>query len=245
MPLILPHLPSAGGIRLISQEHAGQQEIRPLRIQVADPGTDGELLASWLALLSNTPLQIEIILGASAVAGNAIDGILAWDAALPPLPAGVPALLIGEAARAWLTEVHRIPVEHLTHPLAEVLPQRLVGDHHPLITAQEPVVDVPIARTWRFGIEAISRVAGLDVLGHSPRSGVHLVHEVETGRLAVLTQLAWSPLGFARESRRLVAIDDLAQDTLPEWTWRSHVHLLVASWLDLAVYQPASFLEKP
>ena len=43
----------------------------------------------------------------------------------------------------------------------------------------------------------------------------------------------------------LVAMHAQSDDALPAWTWRSHVHLLVAAWLDLAVYQPASFSENP
>ena len=216
-----------------------------MRIQIADQGADGELLASWLAVLSNTPLQLEIILGSAAGTLPPIDALIAWGETLPNLPAGIPALLAGEAARIWLAQVHGIAVEHLTQPLAEVLPQRLVGDHEPLLAAQEPVVDAPVARSWRFGIDAVSRHPGLEVLGHSPRSGVYLVYEEATRRLAVLTQIGWSPLAFARQARRLVAIDAQSDDALPAWTWRSHVHLLVAAWLDLAVYQPASFSENP
>ena len=245
MPLVLKRLPATGSSRLLDHERAAQQEIRPLRIQIADQEADGELLASWLAILSNTPLQLEIFLGVTAGSAAPIDAVIAWNETLPVLSGGVPALLAGEAARSWLADTHGIAAEHLTQPVAEVLPQRLVGDHEALLVAQEPVVDVPVARSWRFGIDAVSRHPGLVVLGFSPRSGVYLVYEAATRRLAVLSQIGWSPLAFARQARRLTAIDAQADEALPAWTWRSHVHLLVAAWLDLAVYQPASFSGKP
>lgn len=239
MPLVLDNPPAAGGASVLAAADALRQEIRPLRILVSDGDDDGELLAAWLALLSNTPLQIEILIGS---AGTALDGIVAWGSRVPELPAGVPALLVGEVARSVLERDHRLPVEQLTHPIIEIVQHRVVGEGGGLVAAHDPLVDLPVARDWRIGIDAVSRHPGLEVLSHAPRSGVHLVHEPAARRIHLLTQIGWSPLGFARHARRLAVGDLRDDDSLPPWTWRSHAHLITAAWLNLLVYQPASFL---
>ncbi len=238
MPLVLSAPPAGSGPRFISPEFAARQEIRPLRVLVLDGERDGELLASWLALLSNTPLQIEILLDPTR---GPFDGVVAWGTPAA-LPHGIPALLVGETARHALAADHGLIAEPLTRPLAEILPHRIIGHGHPLVAGHEPVSDLPIARDWRIGADAVTRVAGaaLVPLASSPRAGVHLIHEPATARLYVLTQIGWSPLAYARHLRRVQAADPLSADDLPPWTWRAHAHLVVGAWLDLLVYLPAS-----
>ncbi len=247
MPLVLAHPPRASGVSFLTPEQAARQEIRPLRIRVLDGTGDGELLAAWLALLSNTPLQIEILLGLRNDPAGTVppdDALVSWAEVAPAQEATTPALLIGPTARHALERDYGLPVEHLTQSLADLVQHRVVASDHPLTAAQEPVVEVPLARTWRFGIDAVSRVPGLEVLAHSPKGGVHLIADASRHRLFVLTQLGWSPIAFARQVRRQQP-GQQHDDDLPAWTWRAHAQLLVAAWLNHWVYQIASLPSKP
>lgn len=249
MPLIIPDdlstrwILEADGVFLIDRAGAVRQDCRPLRVLVVDlDAGNSDAVDGLLGLLSLSPLQIEILIGSS---GIALDGIVAWGSRIPDLPTGVPALLIGEVARTVLERDHRLPVEQLTHPIVEIVQHRVVGEGGGLVAAHDPLVDLPVARDWRIGIDALSRNPGLEVLSHAPRSGVHLVHEPAARRVHLLTQVGWSPLGFARHARHLAVGDLRDDDSLPPWTWRSHAHLVAASWLNLLVYQPASFPHAP
>jgi homoserine trans-succinylase len=237
MPLILPSAATARGVRALTIAAAQAQAMRPLRLRICSGSEDGELTTSWLALLSNTALQLDLRHDA-AQRGLADDAVVAWGGEPGPLEPGQPALLCGEPARAYLERAHGVIAEELTQPIAAVVPQRLAGYDEPLLTFQEPTVSVPIARAWRIAAESIAQRPALQALAYSPRSGAHLVYEPAERRLCVLTQLAWSPLAFARQARRLVT--PVAREALPAWTWRTHAQLLIAAWIDLDVYQPSS-----
>lgn len=252
MPLVIDDITAhdfrTTGISVLSRISAAQQEILPVRLLLLDlDGAGGEVLSALLALLSNTPLQVD--LSFTPRAGAEYDGLVAWSEQpdlRDDLPASPASLLIGEAARSALRQRHGIVADQLTRPLAESLPHQIAGDGSPLVAGQEPVVTVPVARTWRIGFEAVSAVPGLEILAHSPKAGVHLIHEPAIRRLYVLNQLALTPLGYARRLRRLSVAGDPAShppDHLvsgPGQAWRSHAHLLVSAWLNSDVYQPAS-----
>jgi homoserine trans-succinylase len=238
MPLVLAQPSPIPGLSQLTAEAARRQEIRPLRIRLIDAdGSGGELLAAFLAQLSDTPLQVEAILRAD---DRPLDGVIAWGEypGGPELPAGIPALLLGECARQTLVERHGAVVEDLTRPLIEIAPHRLVP--HPLLTGQEPVVTIPVARSWRISLESLANRPGLEILAYAPRLGVHLAWEAASRRLFVLNQIGWSPLGYTRSRRRLAGGEAAHHATLPAHAWRAHGHLLLRAWLNLAVYQPLS-----
>lgn len=247
MPLILAPAPEhdalRGSVSILDPHTAARQEIRPVRLLLIDGDrTGGEALNGLLALLSDSPLQVEVGWESD---GGPWDGLVAWSASasLPELPevADVPAqLFIGGSAREALQRHHRVVAEHLTRPLAGVIPHHVHATGSPLIASQEDSVEIPVARDWRISAPSIAAVSGLEILVADARAGVHLVHEPAARRLYVVNQLAITPLGLARRIRRLLPADDPQQDQVPALTWRTHAHLLVAAWLNAEVYQPAS-----
>jgi len=264
MPLVIDHPLHhdfrTTGISVLPSAIAQRQEIAPVRLLLLDfdsAGSDREAsggtsqsLTGLLALLSNTPLQVELAVDLPADGDATFDGVIAAgsDAAhlTTTFPNSSASLFIGEVARRDLQARHGITAEQLTRPLTEIVQHRITGDGSPLTAGQEPVVDVPVARDWRIGMNAISAVPTLQILAHAPKAGVHLVYEPAIRRLFVLNHLALTPLGFARQRRRLSPIragDEQRteqDDDLPLYTWRAHAHLLVSSWLNVAVYQPTS-----
>ncbi len=259
MPLVLdnPQLHDfrTAGISVLSSALARRQEIAPVRILLLDfdsAGSDREhgggtsqSLTGLLALLSNTPLQVELAIDMPT--GDAVfDGVIAAASDPAQVPATLPSssasLFIGEAARLDLQARHEIIAEQLTRPLSEIIQHRIVGDGSPLTAGQEPLVDVPVARTWRIGINAVSAHPALHLLAYAPKAGMHIVYEPAIRRLFVLNHLALTPLGFARQRRRLAPAQE-HDDQLPRYTWRAHAHLLVAAWLNIAVYQPTSLAD--
>lgn len=278
MPLIdhsQHHEFRTAGISVLSSAVAQRQEIAPVRLLLLDfdslssggttdttrelPSGNSQSLTGLLALLSNTPLQVEIEIDLPAPGTINFDGVIASasDPAQVPaafsalLPSSSASLLMGEAARSDLHVRHGIMAEQLTRPLTEIIQHRITDDGSPLTAGQEPLVDVPVARTWRISISAISEHPTLQVLAHAPKAGVHVVYEPAIRRLFVLNHLALTPLGFARQQRRLTpqpvrdGRDPQHDDTiLPPYTWRSHAHLLIAAWLNSDVYLPISLLVK-
>ena len=263
------------GISVLSSVVALRQEIAPVRVLLLDfdslnsgGGTDSihespngtsQSLTGLLALLSNTPLQVEISIELPGLGDGDFDGVIATasDPAQVPaalsslLPRSSASLVMGEAARIDLQVRHGIAAEQLTRPLTEIVQHRITGDGSPLTAGQEPLVDVPVARTWRIGMNAISEIPTLQVLAHAPKAGVHVVYEPAIRRLFVLNHLALTPLGFARQQRRLTpqTVRDERhpqhdEDSLPPYTWRSHAHLLMGAWLNVAVYQPLSLMAR-
>lgn len=253
MPLVLdtvaPHDFRATGISVLTTATAQRQEIAPVRLLLLDGDGGGESLTSLLALLSNTPLQVELAVELTPHS-TAFDGVIVTADEPEKIPQNVPeagaSLLIGEAARLALAERHGITAEQLTRPLAEIIPHRICGDGSPLIAGQEPVVDVPVVRPWRIGIEAVSAKPALEILAHAPKAGVHLIYEAAIRRLYVLNQLSLTPLGFARRSRRQAVggVDLALHAELPPFSWRTHAHLVFAAWLNAAVYQPSSLVAR-
>ena len=241
MPLILPPNESANpGVLLLDPASAARQEIRPVRLRLVDGDrTGGEALHGLLALLSSSPLQVEV--GWSSDPGP-WDAHIVWSTVGGDHPPDTtqPQLLIGTAARQDLDRRHGVVAEHLPRPLVGVLAHDVHATGSPLIAGQEDRVLLPVARDWRISATAIARVPGLEVLIDAAEAGVHLVHEPAARRLYVVNQVAISPLGLARRIARLLPADDPAGDTIPALTWRTHAHLLLNAWLNTEVYQPAS-----
>jgi homoserine trans-succinylase len=264
MPLILDHPAPAellrAGISALSSVRARQQDIAPLRVLLLDgdrplsaehPSMDAgdfaQALTSLLAQLSNSPLQVELALDWQPGAEVAFDGVIVTAQrpllSAPPLPAASASLLMGEAARQDLEHRHGIIAEQLTRPLTEIVAHHVTSGS-PLMAGQEPLVDVPVVRTWRISASASATQPGLQVLAHSAKAGVHLVYEPAIRRLYVLNSLALTPLEFARQRRQLLPRrihDQPADEDLPPYTWRTHAYLLIADWLNNDVYQPSSW----
>jgi homoserine O-succinyltransferase len=244
MPLILPiptgHDFATSGVSLLEPATAVRQEIRPVRLLLIDADrTGGEALNGLLALVSDSPLQVEV--GWASDSGP-WDGVIAWSAngELPEIPDAPASLFIGAAARQALHVQHGIVAEHLTRPVAGVIRHSVCATGSPLTAGQEGIVDVPVARDWRIAADRVASVPGLVTLIANAQAGVHLVHEPAARRLYLLNQLAITPLGLARRMRRMLPADDAAVDVLPRFTWNTHAHLLLAAWLNAEVYQPAS-----
>jgi homoserine O-succinyltransferase len=151
-------------------------------------------------------------------------------------------LYIGWAARAAVSHFHELLPWFLPERQVALVSARVVRPEHPLVAGVDHRLHVPVARAIRYDASILQLHPELEALVTSEAFGVHLLLHPAARRTYLFDHLEASAGMFRRDIRRHLHASSSQRLPLTPATWRSQVHLLLANWLDVEVYQPLSLV---